>query len=146
MNTNFVQARALYEFYFDQKDTKQSKPDDARAHDFAGSWSETGTDLYLKYMRGGAPANKRVFHLVYGRSSAANAGGPGHDGADHIKNQVLEFAKDLHRITERFIECVDPQFRVIVRTTLNKALVEAAKTADCYGIQNPLPTLRQELN
>ena len=48
--------------------------------------------------------------------------------------------KDLHRTTERFIECVDPQFCDIVRTTLNKALAEAAKTADFYSIQNPLLT------
>jgi hypothetical protein len=138
MNTNFVQARALYEFYFGDKDTKERKPDDARARDFGGSWNETGTDLYLKYMCGGKPANKRVFHLVYGRSSPDNAGGPGPDGDDHIKNQVLEFARDLHRTTERFIECADKQFCDIVRTTLNQALAEAAKTADFYGIRNPL--------
>ena len=133
MNTNFVQTRALYEFYF----TRGSEPDDARASHFCQAWTKPESPLYLKYMRRGTPANKRVFHLVYGRSSAANAGGPGHDGSDHLKNQVLAFAKDLRRITERFIECVEPQFHSIVRATLDKALVEAEKTANFYGIPNP---------
>jgi hypothetical protein len=134
MNTNFAQSRALYEFYF----AKVSEPDDARAFQFVPSWAEPESTLYLKYMKRGKPANKRVFHLVYDRSIAANAGGVGHDGPDHIKNQVLEFAKDLRRITEQFIGCVKPQFQAIVRTTLDNALSEAKKTADCHGIPNPL--------
>ncbi len=134
MNTNFVQSRALYEFYF----TKKKKIDDARAPQFAPSWAEPESTLYLKYMKRGKPANKRVFHLVYDRSIAANAGGVGHDGPDHIKNQVLEFAKDLRRITEQFIGCVGPQFRTIVRTAFDDALGEAKKTADCHGVPSPL--------
>jgi hypothetical protein len=134
MNTNIVQARALYEFYF----AAGSETDDARADDFAPSWAEAKSPLYLKYMRRGTPANKRIFHLVYGRSIAANAGGPGHDGPDHLKNQVLEFAKDLRRITENFIACVEPKFHAIVRTTLDKALDEANKTANHCRISNPL--------
>jgi hypothetical protein len=134
MNTNFVQARALYEFYF----TRGSKPDDARAFDFAPSWTESASPLYLKYMKNETPANKRVFHLVYGRSDAVNAGGPRDDGSDHLKNQVLEFAKDLRRLTEDFIGCVEPEFQGIVRTALNRALSEAKKTADNYGIPNPI--------
>jgi hypothetical protein len=134
MNTNFVQARALYEFYF----ARGGEPDDARARDFAPSWAEPKSHSYLKYMRRGTPANKRIFHLVYGRSAAANAGGPGHDGPDHLKNQVLEFAKDLRRITENFIGCVEPRFHTTVRTALDKALCEADKTANHYGIPNPL--------
>jgi len=134
MYTNFVQIRALYEFFH----TKGSKPDDARAIEFAPSWTEPASPLYLKYMQNETPANKRVFHLVYGRSAAANAGGPGDDGPDHLKNQVIEFAKDLRRLAEAFIKCVDPQFRDIARAALDKALIEAKKTADCYGIANPL--------
>ncbi len=134
MNTNFVQARALYEFFY----TKGNKPDDARALDFAPSWTEPRSPLYLKYMNNQTPANKRVFHLVYGRSGAANAGGAGHNGPDHLKNQVIEFAKDLRRLTEEFIKCVEPQFRDIARTALDKALIEANKTADYYRIPNPL--------
>jgi hypothetical protein len=126
--------RALYEFYF----TSGTKPDDARAVQFVPSWDEPKSPLYLKYMDHGKPANKRVFHLVYDRSVAANAGGAGHDGPDHIKNQVLEFAKDLRRITEQFIGCVEPPLQTIVRTTLDNALNEARKTADCHGIANPL--------
>ncbi len=134
MFTNFVQARALYEFYF----TSGTKLDDSRARHFAPSWTEPKSPLYSKYMQNDTPANKRVFHLVYGRSSAANAGGPGHDGPDHLKNQVLEFAKDLRRLTEKFIECVEPQFCDIARTALKNALNKAAQTADHYGIPNPL--------
>jgi hypothetical protein len=136
MCTNFVQARALYEFYF----AKGSKTDDARAHHFSDSWNEPESLLYSKYMRSGMPANKRVFHLAYDRSSAANAGGQGHDGPDHIKNQVLEFAKDLCRITEKFIGCLEPQLRDVARTTLSQAMDEAEKAAISHGIPNPLAT------
>ncbi len=134
MFTSVTQARALYEFFY----TNGSKPDDARALDFVPSWTEGRSALYVKYMSRETPANKRVFHLVYGRSSAANAGGAGKDGPDHLKNQVIEFAKDLRRLTEEFIKCVELRFRDIARTALDKALDEAKKTADYYGIPNPL--------
>jgi hypothetical protein len=84
------------------------------------------------------PANKRVFHLVYGRSDAANAGGPGHDGPDQLKNQVLEFAKDLRRLTEVLINHAERDFRSIIRTALDKPFNEAQNAADYYGISNPL--------
>jgi len=53
MNTNFVQARALYEFYFSKKRSR----DDPRASHFASSWSEPETPLYQNYMSTGCPAN-----------------------------------------------------------------------------------------
>ena len=65
---NIVQARALYEFYCQKK---RDKEDDARARDFAPSWKRPeNKPYYSKYMDGDgkAPASKRVFHLVYGRS------------------------------------------------------------------------------
>jgi hypothetical protein len=134
MNTNFVQARALYEFYFNKKCGR----DDARASRFASQWTEPGSPLYRKYMSSNKPANKRMFHLVYGRSNPANAGGSGHEGPDHLKNQVLPFANDLRRITERFIGCAKQQFRGSAQNALDRALIEAKKTADSYYVRNPL--------
>jgi hypothetical protein len=133
MFTSLVQARALYEFY----SPKPAEDDDARASHFAPNWRRTGvTSLYTKYMGRGMPANKRVFHLVYGRS--AHAGGPGHDGPDHIKNQVLEFAKDLRHLTQRFAQSVDSDFRESVERALGKALAGGAEAANGCGIINPL--------
>jgi hypothetical protein len=134
MCTAFVQARALYEFYY-----ANGKGDDARARHFADSWTESPSNLYLKYMAARTPAEKRVFHLVYGRSKAANAGGPGFEGPGHLKNQVLNFAKDLRRITEKFVICVRPEFRNLVQAALDYALVEAKRETDLRGVPNPLP-------
>ncbi len=75
------------------------KPDDARAGHFAPKWQPKSA-LYLKYMASEKPANKRMFHLVYGRS--LHAGGAGHDGPDHVKNQVVEVARDLPRLMRAF--------------------------------------------
>jgi hypothetical protein len=134
MYTSFVEARALYEFYF----AGRGKGDDARAVHFADQWAEPQSAPYLKYMAPRAPAQKRVFHLVYGRSKPENAGGPGHDGRDHLKNQVLNIAKDLLRITETFVGSVRPEFRDLVQAALEKAVSEAENKASYYGIPNPL--------
>jgi len=132
MYTSLVQARALYEFFY----SCSKKADDARAIDFAPSWNESTSTLYTTYMASGKPSNKRVFHLVYDRS--ARSGGTGHDGPDHLKNQVLEFAKDLCRVTHVFAGCVKPEFRDNVQAALQKALSEAESAAQFYGIANPL--------
>jgi len=79
-----------------------------------------------------------MFHLVYGRSNPANAGGPGHDGPDQLKNQVLPFAKDLRRITEKFILSAKQQFRGSARFALDHALIQAKNAADSYCALNPL--------
>jgi hypothetical protein len=135
MYTNFVEARALYEFYY----TQGNKPDDARAHHFSSSWTEPKTALYIKYMDSQTPAQKRVFHLVYGRSTEANAGGPGDEHPDQLKNQVLNFTRDLFVLTEKFVKRIkEPEFRGMVQTALDDALIEARKTADEYAIPNPL--------
>lgn len=81
-------------------------------------------------------ANKRVFHLVYNR--AVHAGGSGEDSLDHLKNQVLELARDLRRLTEEFAHNVDPNCRNGVRYALHEGLREAELAADFYGIANPL--------
>lgn len=135
MMTSLVQARSLYEFYSSKNATAY---DDARAQHFAPSWTERESDLYNDYMAGGKPANKRVFHLVYFRSE--RSGGPigEHDGPEHIKNKVLEFAKDLHRLTKEFIKCVEPHFRDTAERGLQKALKGAEEAAKGCNIDNPL--------
>lgn len=132
MFASLTQARALYEFFYGPKE----QGDDARACHFASAWKPDKTDLYRKYMAAGKPANKRLFHLVYNRAS--HAGGPGHDGPDHLKNQVLNFAKDLRGLTERFADSMETDFRGSVRHALRKALEEAKLVADHYRIANPL--------
>jgi hypothetical protein len=82
------------------------------------------------------PANKRVFHLVYNRS--VHSGGSGQDGADHLKNQVLEFAKDLRSLMEQFMNSADTVFRDSIRQALDNALREAKLTADLHGVPDPL--------
>jgi hypothetical protein len=132
MYTSLVQARALYEFFFEE-----GRRDDARAGDFAPRWArEESNNLYSQYMAKAKPANKRVFHLVYDRS--AHAGGAGHDGPEHLNNQVLKFARDLRRLTEAFVECAAPRFRDRIQCALRGALDEANRAAEDYGIANPL--------
>ena len=131
MSTSFVQALSLYEFFY-----QPGQRDDARARDFVRGWKERKSLLYSTYMGAGMPANKRMFHLVYKRS--AHAGGLGHDGPDHIKNQAVNFAKDLRRLMELFVGGVEPIFRNSAKSALRKALDEAQRSADYYGIENPL--------
>jgi hypothetical protein len=132
MFASLTQARALYEFFYGTKE----QGDDARACHFASAWKPDKTDLYRRYMAARKPANKRLFHLVYNRAS--HAGGSGHDGPDHLKNQVLNFAKDLRGLTEQFAASVHTNFRGGVRHALQKALEEAKFAADHYGIATPL--------
>lgn len=84
------------------------------------------------------PAQKRVFHLVYGRSKEANAGGPNHEDRSHLKHQVLVIARDLRRITENFLRSAKPEFQNLIKTALDEALAEAQTTANAYGIPNPI--------
>lgn len=137
MYASFVQARALYEFYSSKKKQKQ---DAARASDFVpeGKWTEkeSANKLYSEYMDNEKPANKRVFHLVYDRSR--HAGGPTNDETKHIKNQVLEFARDLLKITREFLGRVKPDFHGSVECALRKALTAAEEAAVGCEIANPL--------
>jgi hypothetical protein len=134
MFSSLAQARALYEFFY----ANGRQHDDARACDFTPDsvWRPPETNLYRTYMAAHTPANKRVFHLVYNRS--VHSGGSGLDGADHLKNQVLEFAKDLRSLIEQFLNFADPVFRDSIRQALDKALREAKLTADLYGVPDPL--------
>ena len=128
MYASLVQARALYEFFY-----KEEKNDAARAKHFAPTWKPQKTQLYQKYMDRLRPANKRVFHLVYNRTIQA-----GGSGQDELKNQVLEFAKDLRKITEEFAHNASTDFRDGIQFALNKALQEAELAANHYSIPNPL--------
>jgi hypothetical protein len=135
--TSIVQARALYEFYCSPK---QAEADDARARDFGHLWTsqKSASSLYRKYMAKGKPANKRVFHLVYLRQRHSGGAIQEHDGPDHIKHQVLHFAKDLQRLTQEFAKTVDADFQKSVTCALQKALDGAQQAADCCKIPNPL--------
>lgn len=132
MLASLTQARALYEFFF----ASQQKGDDARARDFAPQWNLNPSSLYTTYMGKGKPTNKRVSHLVYNRS--AHSGGSAVNESDHLKNQVLNFAKGIRDITEQLAQQADPSSVPHIRCALNKALGEAQQTADHYGITNPL--------
>ena len=138
MFMSFAQARALYEFYCKEgkTSTKGGVSDDARAWEFCDSWTIPNSSLYRDYMSMGKPANKRVFHLVYARST--KAGGPGHSGPTHINEQVLNSARDLRLITETFAKSVKQEFTSLVQSALQKGLEEAEKTATLFGIANPL--------
>jgi len=138
MSASFVQARALYEFYSSKegkKPKKEEEEDDARASDFLtpGTRKDFKISLFSKYM---VPVNKRLFHLVYGRSG--HAGGPEHDEKKHIKSQVLAFAKDLRVLTEEFGDRVKGDFRDSVQFALREALKGAQEAADRCGIVNPI--------
>src|ERR1039458_6813092 len=118
MYTSLVEARALYEFFYSNRDTN----DDARACHFARpGWNPPKeTRLYSEYMKRLKPANKRVFHLVYNRSN--HAGGT---GLEELKNQVLEFAKELRCLTEEFARNAEPVFHAGIQSALRNALEEA---------------------
>src|SRR5690348_730039 len=132
MLASLTQARALYEFFF----ASQQRGDDARACDFAPQWDPNPSSLYTTYMGKGKPTNKRVSHLVYDRS--AHSGGSAANESSHLKNQVLNFAKELRDIAEQFARHADPSVSPCIRCALDKALAEAQRTADHYGIANPL--------
>ena len=134
MLANLTQARALYEFFFGSQQTR--KPDDARACDFAPQWNPNPSSLHTIYMGTGKSTNKRVSHLVYNRS--AYSGGSAVNDSDHLKNQVLNFTKEIRDITEKLAQQADPSFSDPIRGALDKALAEAQQTANHYGITNPL--------
>jgi hypothetical protein len=145
MYASFVQARALYDFYSSKKKRipkKGEEQDDARASDFVpkGEWIklESESELYRNYMDNNKPANKRVFHLVIGRSG--HAGGPINDETKHIKNQVLAFAKELLKFTQEFRNCVEPDFQASVDCALRKALKASDEAAEGCKIPNPFKT------
>lgn len=128
MYTRFVQARALYEFFY-----AKGKNDDARAESFAPSWKPRKSSLYERYIGQGTPAQKRVFHLVRRRSM--HAGGT---GKNTLNKQILAFAKDLLGLMEDFHKNAAPVFRDEIEFALMKARKEADSAAKHYGIPNPL--------
>ncbi len=127
MYASLVEARALYEFFFSDREGK----DDARAYHFAKGWSPRDVgSLNKDYMQGRKPVNKRLFHLVYGRSNCG--------GQPPINEQVLAFARALRSLAEQFANQVDEDFKGTARSALRRALNEAAEAAKHYGIPDPL--------
>lgn len=81
------------------------------------------------------PVNKRLFHLVYRRSTHSGE----MSGSGPLQDQVLNVARDLHNQALEFIAHVEGSVsKELARTALNNALVEAQKAADHYRIANPL--------
>jgi hypothetical protein len=135
----FVQARALYEFFNStERGTLESGSTASSADfDFPRQKPCDPEQLYSKYMAKNTPAQKRVFHLVYDR--AGWAGGSATDESDHLKNRVLDFAKDLKRLTKEFASSVtEEKYRELVECALARALQDGHELAVKYGISDPL--------
>lgn len=137
MYANFVQARALYEFYFGrQQGNRRVVGGDARALDFAPSWVPSDSrNLYGAFMDHGSPAQKRVFHLVYGRPESS--GGTAPDESDHLKNQVRAFTEHIRQLTTEFAQELQPRHRALVEASLQDALTSARVVANEYGVTLP---------
>jgi hypothetical protein len=54
-----------------------------------------------------------------------------------LNKQILGFAKDLERLTEKFVGKVEAVFNGSAKSELEEALKEAKRVANCYGIPNP---------
>lgn len=133
MHAAVALARCIYEFYFDPG---ERFPDDARARHFCRAWTATPTSEYATYFAPGAPANKRVLHLAYGRSQ--QSGGTGQQGDDHLNRRVLAAAKDLLNVTQAFAQSVEPCFKPSAKVALDLALSEARHASTSLGTANPL--------
>ena len=139
MFTCFVQARALYEFFYVKRKSSPAPGSTASASHFASSeWSPLDRhELYRRYMGKDAPAQKRVFHLVYGRKQFS--GGRVEDGSEDLKYRVLDFATDLKRLTKEFAERVeDDKYRELIEGALARALEDGHELAKKYGVPDPL--------
>lgn len=134
MFTNFVQARALYEFYY--KGEVDRKPDDARAVDFCDGWRPPDSPLYARYVESG-PLNKRVFHLVYCRSKEQNAGASGSSGLGHVNQQALAFSRELVQVTRKFVDCVRAEFKEPAQSALDEGLLGARNAASALEVETP---------
>jgi hypothetical protein len=127
MYTSLVQARALYGFFY-----KKGAGDDFRVGDFSSKWKPPQSRLYQRYMDQGKPAQKRIFHLVRNRSVH-----PGGTGPEQLNKQVLQFAKELRKLTEALARNADPAFQCEIQSALGRAIREAELSARHYGIPNP---------
>jgi hypothetical protein len=130
MYASLMEARALYGFFHEHEPPRHA--DEARADDFvSNNWKAPKNPVYTEYMAWGKPANKRMFHLVYGRAQQA--------GPNPLNEQVLEVAKDLRKLTEDFIKNItNADCRTCASKALQDALCEAEKAARHYSITNPL--------
>ena len=138
MFTAYVQARALYEFFYKKRGSNDD--DDARASDFTKTgkeWAPSKVGLLDDYLGEWKPANKRIFHLVYWRSK--HSGGTGNDGGESdLNNQVLKVTCGILKVTGEFVKNIHEDFDDDVRSAWSFASEEARKRAKDYGILNPL--------
>ena len=143
MFTSLVQARALYDFFYRRGQAELQLGGTASAKHFVPSWQapDDPDHLYSNYMSWGRPAQRRVFHIVYGRDTPE--GGSMGDGSEELNSRVLDFAKDLKRITQEFAKRLvgTPEldrYCELVECALTKSLDEGCELAKTYGIPDPL--------
>lgn len=136
MTTALVQARALYEFFYNP----DPKKDDASAHHFCDAWPGSNLDaelIYDRYMASKKPVQKRVAHLTFAREN--HSGGVRPDEGDHLKNQVMNIALDIKRLAKEFACHCTPTFKHAATLALDAALDDAATEAKrLYGKASPL--------
>src|SRR5262249_41031365 len=143
MFASLIQARALYEFFYKCDAPQFQSGKNARAKHFVSSWQmpDDPYSLYAKYMASETPAQRRAFHLVYGRETPA--GGSMGGGLEELKWRILDFAQDLKRTTQEFANELGrtPEldtYRELVECALAESLLEGCELAKTYGIPNPL--------
>jgi hypothetical protein len=143
MFTSLGHARALYEFFNNSGDGTPEVGETASARHFNSSWSSPSDPeaLYSKYMAKRMPVNRRLSHLVYGRDTLA--GGSMGGGRSELNARVLDFAKDLKRITQTFSTSLtgspeQEKYGELVERALDKALVEGCELAARNHIPMPL--------
>jgi len=139
MMTAFVQARALYEFY--RPRSGGGDDDGARAHDFCPAGADVSklVDSHpelRRYLGHGEAANKRLFHLVYGRSG--HSGGNQPDESDDLKDQVRLVAERMVAVTRRFVHLAKSDYKQRIEDALTKALDDGCRAARAYGLDTPI--------
>ncbi len=128
MDSSFVHARSLYEFYYQKNPRPPKKGNTAWVGNFTDkSWQPAKTNSYKKFIAEDSPVQKRVFHLAYGRSEYGE-----------VRNEVLAFARDLCRLTEAFVDHAELDYRDSVKSALDRARNEANIVVNRYGIDNPI--------
>ncbi len=89
-----------------------------------------------RYLGHGSPANKRLFHPVYGRP--AHSGGTQADESDHLKNQVRLVAEKLVAATRAFVGLAEWNHTQSIEEALDRALADGRTAAAAYGVENPI--------
>lgn len=119
MDSTFLHARALYEFFIDgQNPTWNPRPDTANAkRDFNVSIVPTAT--YRQYIDG---INKRLFHLDINRPTPEKGGNP-IPGKD-VNDKVVVVAQDVLDAWDKFASLA-PAYKSIMDQKRSQAIKDA---------------------